>query len=251
MVTQTVAAPPTRFPDVPPREDMQNSRQLFLPALMSAAQVHLEKLERRKPPTERRSVFVMSEIPVRPLPTADVSRIFVPDMTVAFNVDEAVIERDNGYAIEHHGKPPSLALEVASPTTGRNDYTTKRDGYARFGISEYWRTDPSGGVWHDAELAGDRLQGSEYVPIPIERMGENELRGFSDVLQLYVCWEDGNLRFYDPDEDAYLLTYREQDEGRLTAEAQARTAEAERDEERRAAQARIRHLEEQIRQLRG
>ena len=233
---------------------MQNSRQLFLPALMSAAQVHLEKIESRKPPVEMRSVFVMSEIPVRPRPTADVSRLFVPDMTVAFDVDEAVIERDNGYAIEHHGKPPSLALEVASPTTGRNDYTTKRDGYARFGISEYWRTDPSGGVWHDAELAGDRLQGGEYVPVPIERVGENELRGYSRILELYVCWEDGNLRFYDPDENAYLLTYHEQDEGRLIAEAE-RDEERERrlaaEAERLAAQARIRHLEERIRRLGG
>ena len=95
--------------------------------------------------------------------------------TVAFDVDEAVTERDNGYAIEHHRKPPSLALEVASPMTGRNDYTTKREGYARFGISEYWRTDPSGGVWHDTELAGDRLQDGEYVSIPIERVGRERV----------------------------------------------------------------------------
>ena len=109
---------------------------------------------------------------------------------------------------------------MASPTSGRNDYTTKREGYARFGISEYWRTDPSGGVWHDAELAGDRLQDVEYVPIPIERMGENELRGLTDALQLYVCWEAGNLRFYDSEDDAYLLTYHEQDDSRLIAEAE-------------------------------
>ena len=181
-------------------------------------------------------------------------------MTVAFDVDEAVIERDNGYAIEHHGKPPSLALEVASPTTGRNDYTTKRDGYARFGISEYWRTDPSGGAWRDAELAGDWLQDGEYVPIPIERVGARQMRGYSDVLQLYVCWEDGNLRFYDK-KAGYLLTHDEEADSRiaersarLTAEAQAQTAEAERDAERNrrlAAQARVRHLEEQIRRLEG
>ncbi len=106
----------------------------------------------------------------------------------------------------------------------------------------------------NAELAGDRLQDGEYVPIPIERVDENELRGYSDVLQLYVCWEDSNLRFYDPAEGRYPLTYREQDEGRLTAESE-RDEERERrlaaESERRAAPARIRHLEEQIRRLEG
>ena len=260
MVTQTVASPPTRFPDVPPREDMQNSRQLYLPSLLTALRRWLRHVEESKPINERRSAFVMSEMPVRPRPTADASRIFVPDMTVAFDVDEAIIERDNGYAIEHHGKPPSLALEVASPTTGRNDYTIKREGYARFGISEYWRTDPSGGIWHDAELAGDRLQDGEYVPIPIERVGAREMRGYSDVLQLYVCWEDGDLRFYD-EEAGYLLTHDEEADGRIAERTARITAETEREEERerrlaaeaerRAAESRVRHLEEQIRRLEG
>ena len=48
-------------------------------------------------------------------------------------------------------------LEVASPSTGRVDYTDKRRDYERFGILEYWRFDPSGGEYHDAALAGDRL----------------------------------------------------------------------------------------------
>ena len=101
-----------------------------------------------------------------------------------------------------------------------------------------------------AELAGDSLRDGEYLPIPIERVGARELRGYSRILQLYVCWEDGNLRFCDPEEDAYLLTYR----GRLIAEAE-RDEERERrvtaEAERRAAQARICHLEERIWQLGG
>lgn len=83
---------------------------------------------------------------------------------------------------------------------GTRDYTVKRDGYASFGIPEYWRTDPPGGEWHDAARAGDRLgDDGRYAPIPIERLDENILRGYSDALGLYVCWEHGYLNFYDPE----------------------------------------------------
>ena len=84
MVTKTVAAQPVAFPDVPPREDMQNSRQLYMPARLPALRGRLRELEDRKPPDQRRSVFVYSEIHVRPIPVEDHTRLFVPDMTVAF-----------------------------------------------------------------------------------------------------------------------------------------------------------------------
>ena len=254
MVTKTVAAQPTMFPDVPPREDMQNSRQLYMPAQLSALRARLREIEDLKPPAQRRSVYVNTEMPVRPRPMLDYTRLFVPDLTVAFDVDQETIERDNGYAIEHQGKPPEFVLEVASETTGTRDYTIKRDGYARFGISEYWRADPSGGEWHDAALAGDRLgDDGRYVPIPIERLDESILRGYSDVLGLYVCWEHGYLRFYDP-EAGYLLTYDEQNDRILAEAKRAQAAEAERDEERQgrmAAEARARLLEEKLRRLQG
>ena len=179
-------------------------------------------------------------MPVRPLPTLDYARLFVPDLTVAFDVDEETIERDNGYAIEHQGKPPEFVLEVASETTGTRDYTVKRDGYASFGISEYWRADPSGGEWHDAPLAGDRLaDDGGYAPISIERLDENILRGYSAVLGLYVCWEHGYLNFYDP-EAGYLLTYEEQTARTLAESARADAAESRRRLRRSGARRRAR-----------
>ena len=260
MVTQIVAEPPTRFPDVPPREDMQNTEQIYQPSWLTSLRRRLDEIESRKPPEDRRSVLVTSEMPVRPRPTRDSSRFFVPDLTVAFDADEDAIELHNGYWIERQGKPPELVLEVASASTGRNDYRRKRDGYARFGIPEYWRTDPSGGRWHDAELAGDRLANGVYVPIPIERTGLRALRGYSEVLGLWICWEDGDLRFYD-EEAGYLLTHDEEADARLLerarrliAEAERDAAESERDEEREeriAAQDRVRQLEEQIRRMGG
>ena len=237
MVTQTVAAPPTKFPDAPPKGDMQNLEQIYLPSLPMALRLHLEEVEAGKPPGQSRSVYVASDIQVRPRPTLDYSRIFVPDLTVAFDVDEDIIRRDNGFSIVNLGKPPSLVLEVASPSTGTRDYTIKRNGYASFRVGEYWRTDPSGGRWHNAALAGDRLVNGRYAPIPIERAGEDMLRGYSRVLGLYVCWEDGNLRFYHP-EKGYLLTHEEEREGRL----------AER-EGRLVAEARARRLEERLRRF--
>ena len=238
MVTQAVAAPPTRFPDAPARDDMQNLEQIFLPSMLEAVRSHLERVEARKLPHRRRSVYVASEIQVRPRPTFDASRIFVPDMMVSFDAGVETARRDNGYSIENQGKPPEFALEVASRSTGTRDYTTKRDGYVRFGISEYWRTDPSGGVWHDVELAGDFLADGVYAPIPIERVGDGLLRGYSSALGLYVCWEYGVLRFFDPEEGRYLSTHREDIEARLIAEARADAAEAHN-----------RYLEDQLRRL--
>ena len=248
MVTKAVAPPATEFPDAPKREDMQNYIQIYEPGAPDALRDHLQNVENRKPPDQRREVFLMGEMPVRLVPTRIRNRFYVPDLTVAFDVDESIIVRDNGFAIAHQDGPPALVLEVASKTTGERDVTIKRDAYAGFRIREYWRTDPSGGEWHDAPLAGDRLgPDGKYVPIPIRRIGDEILRGYSEVLGLHVCWEHGMLRFFDPAAGRYLLTQAEEREGRLIAEA-------ERDEERDArlaAEDRARRLEEQLRRLRG
>ena len=61
-------------------------------------------------------------------------------------------------------------------TTGRNDYTRKRDDYAAFGVPEYWRFDPSGGEYHDAPLVGDHLVDGVYHPIEVVQRGETSYR---------------------------------------------------------------------------
>ena len=255
MVTKAVAPPMTEFPDAPPREDMQNVLYIYEPGVLNALWDHLQRVEDRKPRERRRKVFVMSEMPVRPVPTRIRTRFYVPDLTVAFDVDESIIVRDNGFAIAHQDGPPALVLEVASKTTGDRDVAIKRDAYAGFSIREYWRTDPSGGDWHGVPLAGDRLgPDGKYVPIPIRRIGDEILRGYSEVLGLHVCWEHGMLRFFDPAAGRYLLTQAEEREGRLIAEAERDAAEAERDKEREsrlAAEDRARRLEEQLRRLQG
>ena len=151
----------------------------------------------------------------------------VPDLLIAFNVDTtAVIER-RGYAIEEQGKAPDFVLEVASESTGQYDEESKRRGYQAYGVPEYWRFDPSGGEYHRQPLAGDRLADGMYQPIDIVQTDDTHYRGHSTVLNLDLCWEDGQLRWWDPVAGRYLETHEEEAEGRIAAEARVRQLEEE------------------------
>ena len=169
-----------------------------------------------------------------------------PDCVVAFGVDPEAIEQRNGYVINEVGKPPDLVLEIGSASTGVADYTTKRDGYAGYGVTEYWRFDPSGGQHHDRPLAGDTLvEGRQYAPIPIN-VESGVHWGHSAVLGLDLYWQDGNLRFYNPHTGEFLPDFFEvvseldaERAMRLSAEIRANAAEAEMDQLRE----RLRHLE--------
>ena len=135
-----------------------------------------------------------------------------------------------------------FVLEIASPRTGREDYTGKRNGYAAFGTPEYWRFDPSGGRHRDAPLAGDRLVEGTYQPIEVLETTPGRLHGHSDVLGLDLCWEDGRLRWWDPAAQSYLLTLDEERDVRI-AEAEARAAAEARAD---SAEARVRDLEAEL-----
>ena len=246
------------FPDYPPRDDMQNWLHFYETAVVTSLSIHF---------ADTPDVTVASEVPVGPgLPVRDDARI--PDLMVVRGADRELIEEQRGYALDRQGKAPDFVLEVASPTTGRADYTDKRRDYERFGVGEYWRFDPSGGEYHDAALAGDRLVDGKYEPIDIEVLDEDRLRGYSEALGLYVCWEEGMLRFFDPLTESYLGTHDEDRAGRMAAEARAgaaenragiaenraETAEARAREEetaRRRAEARAAELEAELRQQRG
>ena len=240
-----------RFPDFPPREDMQNTSHLHRRSILTALAIHIGNTE---------TTLVHGEVPVAP--TLDPWGAYrIPDLIVVYDCDIALVDEQGGYAIDRQGKAPDFVLEVASRSTGEVDYTDKRRDYERFGIGEYWRFDPSGGEYHDAALAGDLLVDGVYEPIAIEVLGEGRLRGYSDVLGLYVCWEDGILRFFDPLTERYLDTHEEERAGRMAAQARAEEERAgrisaqthAREEEaaRLAAEARMAELEDELRRLRG
>ena len=209
---------------------MQNPINLHDPGCQAALRRHFGAPD---------TTIVLGEVPVG-WNTSQRQGLRVPDLLVAFDVDRAAIIEMQGYAIEVQSKPPDFVLEVASPTTGRNDYTDKRKDYAAFGIPEYSRFDPSDGRHHDAALAGDRLTYGVYQPLGIVRVDEERYRGHSEVLNLDLCWEAGQFRWYDPVERRYLRTFDEETEDRIAAEG-----------ERDAAHERVRELEAEVRRLQG
>ena len=150
-----------------------------------------------------------------------------PDCVVAFGVDPKAIEARNGYVINEVGKPPDFVLEIGSASTGVADYTTKRDGYAAYGVTEYWRFDPSGGQYHDRPLAGDTLVDGEYRPIPMNTEPDGSIWGHSPTLGLDLYWQDGNLRFHDPATSEFLPDFLEVASQLDTERAMRMSAEAE------------------------
>ena len=193
------------FPEYPPRDDMQNALYLNRFAHVTALEVHLGNPD---------TTLVLGEVSVAP--TADFSkRHRRPDLMVSFNCDPDLVIRQNGYAIDAQGKPPDFVLEVASSTTGIIDFTDKRIDYAAYGIREYWRYDQTGGNYHDVALAGDRLVDGEYKRLDGKWRGDRRCSGYSEALGLYVCWEYGRLRWYDPRTKKYLLTFFDERDLRL------------------------------------
>jgi Uma2 family endonuclease len=214
-----------RLPEPPKLEDMNN--YLYFNRLGNP--LHLARHLGYEGTT-----LVASEAYISPEPTGSQLGLMAPDLFIAFNIDLNAYDARNGYVISEQGKPPDFVLEIGSESTGRRDSTIKREGYERLGVLEYWRFDHSGGRFHGAPLAGDRLVEGTYQPIPIERIDEDTLQGYSAILNLYLRWERGELGWYDPETGQHILTYDDQREraeteraGRIAAEARVRELEAE------------------------
>ena len=139
---------------------------------------------------------------------SDLRRAPHPDCLVAFGLTvppQLIEDIANGYVISELGKPPDFVLEVASPTTGRRDYTVKREIYAAYRVGEFWRFDRTGGRYHDTGLAGDLLFGNAYRRAEVVTGPDGVMRGYSPALGLELHWREGRLRFWDPETRAYLL----------------------------------------------
>ena len=247
--TIPVSASSDQFPELPPRDDMLNVIYLHEPGHVPALRRHFGNFD---------TTIVSSEIPIG-WNTSQREGLQQPDLLVAFAVDRAAIIRRKGWDISVWGKAPEFVLEIASDNTAENDETNKRQGYATFGVTEYWRFDHTGGNLYAAPLAGDRLVDGAYQPIAINRIDDRRYWGHSQSIGLDLCWEYESLRFYDPVAQRYLLTYDDEANGRIAAESQRDgersgrlAAEAQRNEERSsrlAAEARNNELREQIRRL--
>ena len=182
-----------------------------------------------------------------------------PDCYVVFGLSEAALESlslegNNTYLLWEVGKPPDFILEIGSPSTGRVDLGRKRDLYAELGVGEYWRYDASGGDFYGEPLVGEFLADGEYRRFDMRHESDGRVWAHSEVLNLDLWWEEGDLRFWDPVAGRWLLDHEEERAGRLDAESRAYTAEATVEEERaarQAAESRLAELEAELRRLRG
>ena len=176
-----------------------------------------------------------------------------PDIYIVFGVDARAIRPRKLYLPWEAGKPPDWALEVASESTWREDIDRKPSIYAQIGIPEYWRFDPSGGDYYGYPLAGDRLVDGVYRPIELTTAPDGILKGYSEVLGLSFCWDQGWPRLYDPITGAYLENWERALVARAGAEARAAEAESKLDAEvdaRVEAEVRAAESEAELRQLR-
>ena len=201
-----------QLPNPPKKEDMTSPIYLLHPGKSKALELWLGNRDT--------TLFLFDQYvvpsPVGRLPQGTV----YPDMLIAFNVDPQLAHNRNGYTISDHGKPPDLVMEIASKSTAHIDENYKRRHYASLRIPEYWRFDHTGGDLLRSPLAGDRLAGDLYQPVPIEELSPSHFHGYSEALRLHVCWEDGQLQWFDAPQNAHLLDH----EGEV---ARANAAEAE------------------------
>ena len=266
------AADTFRLPDPPERgadEKMTNYIHIFDRGQPENLRQHLGR---------RETTLIGAELYITLAPGDHTIPRRRPDLLIALNVNLEMYRQDNGYIVSRQGKPPDFVLEVASESTGAMDTGVKRDNYEGLGVAEYWRFDETGGDWHGAPLAGDRLADGVYRPIPIER-GETAdgvvYQGYSRVLNLILRWEGATLRWIDPLTGRHIATYddlreeldrereaRVQEREALVQEREARIREREaRIQEREArirereardrAEARVRELEAELERLRG
>ena len=209
---------PDKFPVFPPRGDMQNPIYLHRPGHLAALDMHFGSTG---------TTLVSGEVPVG-LTLQQRLGLRVPDLIIAFNVTLDRIIDSRGYSIEEWGKPPDFVMEIASTHTWRNDVNQKRNDYEAFGIPEYWLYDPSGGELYGFPLAGERLVDGAYRPVEIFSADADHHWGHSLMLGLDVCWERGQLRWYDPATQSYLRTYDEETHARIAAESSRDASESAR-----------------------
>ena len=164
-----------------------------------------------------------------------------PDLYLAFGVDAAAIRRRRIYLPDEAGKPPDWALEIASGSTAWADVNRKPGIYATVGIAEYWRFDP-GGRYHGAPLWGGRLVNGAYEPIPLTTAPDGVLKGYSAVLGVSICWDEGWPRLYDPATGKYDSNWRQ-----VAAERDAAAAERDAAEEAWATEVAARTIAEAAR----
>ena len=190
-----------------------------------------------------------------------------PDVQVVLGVQRG---NRSSYKVWKEGKVADFVLEVASPSTADKDAKHKAQEYARIGVREYWRLDPTGSLMA-TPLEGWEATGGSYHQVQPVASGARsgwlrsrvlglELRGQrQDGATVLVCRDPRTGEEFDGDL-AESERLRRAAEERASAEAKRANAEARlrqsaeefasaETERRRAAEERARALEKQLRTL--
>lgn len=206
------------FPHIPPRTDMEIQQQLYMPSYLTAIDVHISRQGRLA--AVRCEEQLNDDTSVR-------RGTVVPDILIALDVDENIIQQRNGYSIREIGKPPEFVMEIAHENSDQPELTSKVNRYQALGVQECWSFDTTGGTNFGAGLQGRDLVNGLYRDIPIRQDANGNQRGYSAVLGLAVCWEQGQLRFFNGATGEYLLTHAEEIQRADAAEQRAQ-AESQR-----------------------
>ena len=126
--------------------------------------------------------------------------VFRPDCYVVFGEGADRLWNPYAYRVWDFGKPPDFALEIASKSTYQNDLSYKRELYARVGIGEYWRYDPTGRDYYGEPLVGEYLAEGAYRRFDLERGPGGIVWAHSPALALDLYWKEERLQFYDPND---------------------------------------------------
>ena len=178
-----------------------------------------------------------------------------PDCYIALEASPEFVYQFPNYFIWEVGKPPDFVLEVASPSTASNDLGRKRDLYARLGVPEYWKLDPTGGELYGVALMGERLVGGEYIAYDLNAGLDGSVWSRSEVLDLDFVWDGEQFSIRDALTGEIVdarVSVEQERQARLAYQARveqerARADEAERRAERER-QARL-ELEARLRRL--
>ena len=222
------------FPDFPPRDDMQNSLHLDDQGHQGILRQHLG---------DSSTTIVLSEIPVRRIPSQQEGP---PHTRPAGG-----LRRGPGACNRTKGLLDQGPRQAAGFRAGNSvgDHRTRRlhrkaERLRCLRHPGILAVRPLGRAtsrhqpgWH--HLAGDRLVAGAYQSIQIEEVGPGHHHGHSDALNLDPCWDNGQLRCWDPITERHLLTLDEKDKALSNAEARANSEQ----EARIAAEARVRELE--------
>ena len=145
-----------------------------------------------------------------------------PDVCVIPNVGND-IRRSYFLWLEH--ETPTFVMEVASPSTYRNDLGSKNDLYAGWGVQEYWQYDPEGRLLTPL-LQGRRLVNGQYLPIPVETTADGpQCIAYSALLELEFLARREWFRFRDPTTGRIIPNLQESEQERRDAEQERRDAE--------------------------